>query len=956
MYVVILLALVAIGVALVISGSARQDRRLALGGAFVVLATLGFFGLLSLWGEILWFEEVGFIRRFWTQVIAQSFVMLVAAALAAGTVWLLTSAIAGTRTRLFGTISAAVVGCLWGAANWSVALRWVYGLDTGVTDPVLGMDTGFYLFTLPLLRAGYVLLLLTTAIAVGTAAVALLGERRRLFREHLVQVEAASDTFDEAVDESGDEEQPPDEPSSRGLYVPLGALAIVLALGRLLAPYQLMYSEHGVVHGPGWTDVHLRLPAYYVIAAVLAGAGLVLLVPRLTRALQGRLSKRYGRSAESLATATVGVPLTAVVLVWVLGARAIPALAQWLVVEPNELAYERPYLQNNIAFTRDGFKLAEVDIEEFPFEAELKPEVIRNNEPLLSEVRLWDPHAFDDVVQQFQALRLYYEITGADFDRYDLGGEYRQVMVAARELAVNNLPAETQTFVNRHFKYTHGYGLVMAPVSDFDPTGLPELVLRDLPPVAEDPTVRVDKAGLYYGELTNDYVVGNSRAPELDYPQGGTNVYTHYDGKGGVSLDNLWRKLVYGWKLGGTRLLLSEYPHAESRIMFRRNISERVATIAPFLTLDHDPYSVVVDGRIKWIIDAYTTSTHYPYSEPHHRIARSAESTQAETQRRPPKAADPLANINYIRNSVKAVVDAYDGTVTLYVFEPTDPVVQVWSRVYPDLFRPKEAMPKALQAHVRYPEVMLQTQGVAFAKYHMTDPVIFYNQEDLWVGATEKYYDEVRPVEPYYVMWQAPGSSDLEFILMQPFTPRKRQVLIGWIAGLCDGDNYGRMVAYRFPKDKWVLGPQQVDTKIDQSPELSAQLTLWDQHGKRVIRGNVLAIPIDDTILYVEPIYIQAQTAAYPELRIVVLMHGDNMSYAPTFAQALEGLVTGRPSANLVEGEVSTTSEAAENANRAFDEYLKLMSEGRFGDAGKQLEALRANLQRLKGQGPSPAR
>lgn len=352
---------------------------------------------------------------------------------------------------------------------------------------------------------------------------------------------------------------------------------------------------------------------------------------------------------------------------------------------------------------------------------------------------------------------------------------------------------------------------------------------------------------------------------------------------------------------------------------------------------------------MKWIIDAYTTSSYYPYSEPYFAgPARSSEEAKPGSQ---PPEHRRLHGANYVRNSVKAVVDAYDGSVSLYVFNPEDPIVQVWSRIFPDLFRPMSDMPESLRAHVRYPEALLHAQGVVFSKYHMTDPTVFYNQEDLWVRATEKYYDEVRPVEPYYVMWQAPGSTEVEFILMQPFTPKNRQVLIGWIAGMCDGDNYGNLVAYRFPKDKWVLGPQQVDTKIDQSPELSAQLTLWDQHGKRVIRGNVLAIPIAKTILYVEPIYIQAQTAAYPELRMVVLMHGDDMSYAPTFSQALEGLVDRRPSIASPETAVLSRTEAAQQANHAFDEYVKLMSSGHFAEAGKQLEILRETLRKLEGDG-----
>ena len=385
-------------------------------------------------------------------------------------------------------------------------------------------------------------------------------------------------------------------------------------------------------------------------------------------------------------------------------------------------------------------------------------------------------------------------------------------------------------------------------------------------------------------------------------------------------------------------------------MLYRRNVRERVAAVAPFLELDSDPYIVLVNGKLMWILDGYTTSTYYPYSEPFARrdpVRAEARAEEAARDARTiPRRAESGAEVSFLRNSVKAVVDAYDGTVTLYAFEENDPILRVWSRIFPDLFRPSSEMSPELRAHIRYPEGFLHRQGIVFAKYHMTDPDVFYNQEDLWIRATEKRYGDAQAVDPYYVMWQPPGATKPEFIVMQPYTPKHRQVLIGWIAGMCDGDNYGRFVAYRFPKDKRVLGPQQVDTKIDQDPELSAQLTLWNQHGKRVIRGNVLAIPIADTILYVEPIYLQAQSAAYPELRMVVTMHGDNMSYAPTFRQALDALVLPTPGGGRVAAPAETPAnvEALERANQAFDAYVRLMGEGRFQEAAAELERLREAL------------
>jgi uncharacterized membrane protein (UPF0182 family) len=464
--------------------------------------------------------------------------------------------------------------------------------------------------------------------------------------------------------------------------------------------------------------------------------------------------------------------------------------------------------------------------------------------------------------------------------------------------------------------------------------------------VAEHPSLKVERPEIYYGELTVEPVVVNSEEREFDHPRGEQNAYVHYAGGGGVELRNLWRKFLLGWKLDGTRFLLSSYPRAESRVMFHRQVQERVGHLAPFLTLDKDPYLVLADGHLYWILDAYTTSSYFPYSEPF----ETARSRRRPYQRGAGSARPPdvhyLEGVNYLRNSVKAVVDAYEGSVDLYVFDPEDPIIRSWDKALPGLFKPRAAMPADLRAHVRYPQGLLLTQGLVYAKYHMRDPEVFYNQEDLWVRATEKHYGSVEPVEPYYVMWELPGSDEAEFVLMLPFTPKNRQVLIGWIAGLSDGENYGRFLAYQFPKERRVLGPQQVETKIDQDSYLSGQLTLWDQRGSNVIRGNVLAIPLDGTLLYVEPIYLRAETAAYPELRLVAVMHGDDLSYAETFDAALQGLfgaaepeAPGRAPRDL--------DQVGSQANDAFERYLEAQGEGRFMDAAEALSDLRSLLARL---------
>ncbi|MBD3222386.1 UPF0182 family protein, partial [bacterium] len=629
---------------------------------------------------------------------------------------------------------------------------------------------------------------------------------------------------------------------------------------------------------------------------------------------------------------------------WFLAQGVVPRAIQWLRVEPNEITLEEPYISRNIEFTRAAFALDRVEGREFEARERFDRSMVEGNPRIFENVRLWDWRALDAVYKQFQEIRLYYEFNDVDIDRYRIDGALRQVMVSGREMELENLAAGSQTFVNRHFKYTHGYGMTMAKVNEFTEEGLPNLLIKDIPPVSRDEELRVDRPEIYYGELTREYAVVNTEEAEFDYPKGDENAYVRYAGSGGVAMSGLWRRFVFGYKLGGTPLLLSGYPQEGSRIMYRRQVRERLQAVAPFLTFEADPYIVLHDGRLSWIVDAYTTSTRYPYSEPFRAVEDRGDGIPRPID---DATASEVRGANYLRNSVKAVVDAYDGSVRLFVYEPDDPVIRVWRRIFPDLFLDRDDMPETLRAHVRYPVGMLLIQGLVFAKYHMTDPAVFYNQEDLWVRATEKYYGHVQPVEPYYIIWEPPGSDSPEFILMLPFTPKNRQVLIGWIAGMSDPGSYGRFLAYKFPKERRVIGPQQVETKIDQDRHLSGQLTLWDQRGSRVIRGNVLAIPVAGTLLYVEPIYLQAETAAYPELRLVAAMYDDQLSYAQSFDDAIAGLY-GEAAATAELSAAAPLADQVQRAQDALDRYLGALGERRFEASSDALAELASALQALK--------
>jgi len=940
MYVLILLVLAALAIWSLVSGLRKRSGMRVAAGILLGLVTAVVFGGMDFWGELLWFEALGYRTRLLTEVWARVGTAAAAGIGAALAVWILTFSVPSSAraARWIAVVVAGLVGLQLGVAHWMTWLRFWNRVPGDVTEPILGHSVGFYLFTLPFLDVLYQLGLWVVVVALLTSGIAL---------------------FLGLNDDGKVRLQSPGEDASkrlRSLFLNASLLLLLLAFGRYLSRFHLLYSDWGVVNGPGWTDVHVRLPAYLAVAGITALFGLAILLRPVRRRMVPSLLRRllHGFPPPLVQLGWTG---GLVAVVWIIGLGLIPGLVQWIRVEPNEITLERPYIRHNIEFTRRGFNLHDVEEREFPASGEFTADLARRNEEIFQNVRLWDYRALDAVYKQFQEIRLYYEFHDVDIDRYHLSDGYREVMVSARELEVDNLPSESQTFVNRRFKYTHGFGATLTNVSEFTEQGLPDLLVKDIPPQVRDTALALNRPEIYYGELTRTPVVVNSATEEFDYPSGDTNQYVHYQGAGGVPISSVWRKFLFGWKFDGTRFFFSSYPRPESRIMFHRQIRERVKELAPFLEFDADPYVVLAQGRLQWIIDGYTTSQRYPYSEPFTSTQDTEYRDGSLTRAMRRTVGRGLGSINYIRNSVKAVVDAYSGEVSLYVYEDDDPLIQVYRGIFPELFRDREEMPEALRSHVRYPEGMLLAQGLVYAKYHMEDPTVFYNQEDLWVRATEKYYGGVQPVEPYYIMWKPPEAQEAEFTLILPFTPKNRQVLIGWIAGLCDGENYGEFLAYRFPKERRILGPQQVETKIDQDSFLSGQLTLWDQRGSNVIRGNVLAIPVGETLVYVEPIYLQSETSAYPELRLVAVMHNDNLSYAETFDEALRGLFQPgavQPSQTLAApgGEAAPLGRLIDDAQAAFQDYLSHLGEGRFQDAAGALERLSQLLERLVDQAP----
>lgn len=936
MYTAIILVLIAISAWFLYTGIQNKKRgRIYTGGVLVAL-TIGFFWFMNFWGDKLWFDALGFGDRFWIEIVTKGVLLILGAGVSALIVHLLTRSIAkdGLFYKYLALIIAVIYGASWGYSNWESILKFMNSVSAGITDPILEKDAGFYMFHLPFYHLIVNYFLVLSIISVAAVLLALYSTENR----------PSSGRFDITHGIS----------EGKSLIYSGTIFLFLLAADKFLARYDILFSDWGVVSGPGWSDVYIRLPGYTITAVIALISALFLALPSTRRWLMGFFRKTQVQ-AMHLIPAILGTLFGVNLIAWLIVLAILPGAFQWLKVEPNEISVETPYISNNIEFTRFAFELDGVEEKEYPVSQEFNEKTVESNEGMFSNIRLWDWRALDEVYKQFQEIRLYYEFTDVDIDRYMIDDSYKQVMVSAREMSQSSLPEQSRTFVNHRFKYTHGYGITLTDVNEFTENGLPNLLIRDIPPVSSYPELEVKRPELYYGELTNTHVIVNSEEEEFDYPKGDGNMYTRYQGNGGVQLSNLWRKFLFGWKFDGTRLFFSGYPTDSSRIMFNRNIRERIEKVVPFLKFDDDPYIVLADGKLYWMVDAYTTSNSFPYSEPYD-SREEIDFTMGDSKRQLfNRVAPHFHGDNYIRNSVKLVVDAYEGSIDFYVFNEDDPVINVWQNIFPGMFKSKDDMPESLYKHIRYPVDKMLVQGQVYSKYHMTDPVVFYNQEDLWIRATEKYYNTIKPVDPYYVMWERPGSNEQEFVLMQPFTPKNRQVMIGWIAGMSDGGNYGDFLAYKFPKDKRILGPQQVETKIDQDSYLSGQLSLWDQRGSNVIRGNVLVIPVDNTMIYVEPIYLQSESAAYPELRLVAVMHNDKLSYATNFKEALEGLYGEAPEQPVSEEEIveETLRDQAtliRMADDALKEYLEATGNGDFDRAARAMKQLRESLNDLSEQ------
>ena len=876
----------------------------------------------------LWFSAIGYFGVFWVTTVAEASVFFAVFLLTAIILWVngslafrfarsqwtqrpaevewkptgaatLPEVLEFTRHRLPWRIAIICGACILAAlvawakvSNWAVFLRFLYQVPYGASDPLFNNDISFYLFTLPAYVAikNWMLLALFLSALFAGAIYWVHGD---------IEYSAQRRSISPTVIAHGS--------------VLLGFFFAVKAWSYGLDRYLLLYGDNGVVIGASYTDIHVELPVLWLLIGLSIVAAFA--------------------AWANVKMRTFRIPVAAVVLVFggsLVLSKVIPGLFQRVYVKPNELQLEKPYIQRNIALTQQAYNLHQITAKPFPAEQNLTFKTLEANKATIDNIRLWDWHPLMDAYVQLQEIRTYYKFHDVDVDRYWLDGAYQSVMLSVRELKSSLLPPNAQTWVNRQVIFTHGNGVIMSPVTRKSTEGLPLFYLRDIPPVATGgPDVREPR--IYYGEETDSYVIVKGSTPEFDYPKGKDNIYATYDGTGGVPIGGFVRKNLFAWHFGDINLLLSSYITRESRIMFRRAIRERVRTIAPFLRLDRDPYLVISGGKLYWMQDAYTTSNYFPYAQP---VQRSG--------------------LNYIRNSVKIVIDAYNGSVDFYLMDVADPIARTYQRIFPSLFKPFAKMAPDLQTHIRYPEDLFLIQAQIYQTYHMEAAEVFYNREDLWQFPRQPGGGGTTLMAPYYIIMRLPGEAQAEFFLMLPMVPSHRDNMIAWLAARCDPPDYGKLIVYEFPKDKLVYGPFQIEALINQNTEISQQLTLWNQMGSRVIRGNLLVIPIENSILYVSPLYLRAEQGQLPELKRVIAAYGDRVVMKETLAETLAALFEpGAPTIPSASAGTRLPGPAADRAREALEHYnlaIERLKSGDWTGFGTELDAMRGLLEDISRQ------
>ncbi len=880
---------------------------LLLAGLVVLLLFLAQ-ALPTFYTDYLWFQSMGQGSVFTTRIVA-SFGLFAVSALSFFVFYMVNVLIArrlaparfssSRSVLMLATVAGLVLAFMLGAiaqAQWEMVLRYFNATPFGSIDPVFNKDISFYIFTLPVYSTVQTLLTFTTVIIAAAVAV--------IYGLALGKLRLTSGV--------------------KAHLSALGAIFLLLfAWNYQLSIFNLVYSTRGVVFGASYTDVNAQWTAYNILTWITVAAAVILMVNVVLRATKALA-----------ATAVVWIVVT------ILLGQVYPGIVQNFQVKPNEQAKEKPYIEYNIKLTRQAYGLDTIVEEPFPGEGSPSTADINRNVDTIENIRLWDYRPLLDTYDQLQSIRPYYDFRDIDIDRYMINGKYRQVMLSAREMTQSRLPPQAQTWVNQKLVYTHGYGVAMSPVNEITPDGSPNFLVKNLPPVGD---VKVDQPGIYFGEKMDGYAIVTTGVAEFDYPLGDQNAMTTYAGKDGVNVGGLFNRTLFALRFSDANLVLSSAIKPQSRVLMYRNIQDRIRLLAPFLTLDHDPYITIVDGKLIWLQDAYTMSDRYPFSQPHQ------------------------GGFNYIRNSVKVAVDAYDGTATFYIADDKDPLIKAWQGIFPTLFTPMSDMPESLRAHIRYPQDIFTIQAELLRTYHMQDAQVFYNKEDLWALPREIYADKEQAMEPYYGIMRLPDGQGEEFMLLLPFTPNNKQNMVAWLGAKSDGQDYGKRVLYQMPKDKLVYGPMQVEARVSQDTTISAQITLWSQSGSKVIRGNLLIIPIEKSFLYVEPLYLLAEQGQIPQLKRVIVSTANTVAMDENLGLAMRKLFPGvvLPGSQTPAPPTTTTPQQPttplstdvatliRTASQQYQQAVDAMKAGdwaKYGEAQKALEATLNQLIKLTGK------
>ncbi len=890
-----------------------DNKKLTQWGIGVVLLII-FFGssIIDILTRYIWIDNIGFKGIFLTQLkasIALFGVTAIVFMIFASINLFISSKLTKSKTMFkekwkYGIL--AIISVFIGISNvknWMLVLKYLNQSTFGILDPIFSKDVSFYVFSLPFFMyvANFMIvaILLTIIIVLGNYFQTLITAWIKKSKELKENPLGENVNYKKYIALLGNT-------AKIHIALLLSLFFVLISVKNYFDRFKIMYSEAGIVVGAGYTDTMVLLPAIKLIMIL----SIVVAVIFIAWAFSKGIKKRH----------ILGITIIGYIAISIVATTVVPGIIQSLKVSPNEINLEKPYIENNIKYTKMAYGLDDVEEIEFSADKKLTTDIITEQSAIIDNIRLLDWRPLTSTYKQTQEIRLYYDLSGIDIDRYYIDGEYREVMLAARELDQNKILTNAKTWVNLHQIYTHGNGVVMSPVNEVTSEGLPEYLIKDIPPVSKI-GLPITNPRIYYGEKSDNFVIVNTETKEFDYPKGDTNMYNQYDGTGGIKLDKFYKKLLLAFYFRDIKILLSGDMTKESRIMFDRNIQDRISLIAPFLWLDNDPYIVINDGRLFWIQDAYTVTDKYPYSEKYW-------------------------GINYIRNSVKIVVDAYNGDVSYYVVDEKDPIINTYSTIFPNAFKSFEDMPEGLKNHTRYPEDLFKLQSDVFSIYHMNDPTVFYNKEDAWQIPNEIYgVGQQIKSEPYYIIMKLPGQVKEEFILMTSFTPIRKDNMVAWFAARSD-EEYGKLILFKLSKDKLIPGPSQIEAMFDQDSEISQQLTLWSQQGSQVARGNLLVIPIKDSMLYIEPLYIQAENGQLPQMKRVLVSDGEKVIMEKDLDTALRALLVKGNRTSVTTGDDSE-DELIKKASQYYNLIQDAMQDGDWEKIGNNFNNLGEVLEQL---------